>query len=43
MEAKSFNEQYERPIAKVFAIEIEGVLCESPGNGGIEGGIPEEI
>ena len=43
MEAKPFNEQYESPIAKVFAIEIEGIICGSVDNGGIEDGIPDEI
>lgn len=43
MEAKPFNEQYESPIAKVFAIEIEGNICGSVDNGGIEEGIPDEI
>ena len=43
MEAKPFNEQYESPIAKVFAIEIKGIICDSVENGGIEEGIPDEI
>ena len=44
MEAKPFNEQYESPIAKMFAIEIEGNICGSKvDNGGIEEGIPDEI
>lgn len=43
MEAKPFNEQYEAPIAKMFAIEFEGIICGSVDNGGIEGGIPDEI
>ena len=49
MEAKPFNEQYESPIAKVFAIEIRGIICGSEDNednvenGGIETGTPDEI
>jgi hypothetical protein len=43
MEAKPFNEQYESPIVKVSAIEIEGIICGSVYNGVIEDGIPDEI
>ena len=43
MEAKPFNEQYETPVARVFVIEIESVICGSVYNGGIENGIPDEI
>ena len=43
MEARLFNEQYEAPIVEMFAIEIEGIICGSVDNGGIEDGIPDEI
>ena len=43
MEARLFNEQYEAPIVEMFAIEIEGIICDSVDNGGIEDGIPDEI
>jgi hypothetical protein len=43
MEAIPFNEQYEAPIVELYAIEVEGIICGSVDNGGIEGGIPDEI
>lgn len=43
MKTRLFNEQYEAPIVEMFAIEIEGIICGSVDNGGIEDGIPDEI
>ena len=43
MKERLYNEEYETPQVEVFTVESEGLFCDSPGNGGIEGGYPDEI
>lgn len=43
MKEKLYNDSYEAPQLDVLNVEIEGLLCESPGAGGIESGKSDEI
>lgn len=43
MKEKLYNYPYEAPQLDVFTVETEGLLCNSPGNGGIEGGEDDEL
>ena len=43
MKMNLVNERYETPEVATIEMLNEGVLCDSVDNGGIEGGIPDEL